>query len=100
MSIYSVAYYIIVGESTSTNGLKRFILRLKSIIAVGKIEVSNLYKTFLDLEGIGKIPIHSLTHCIIVGKSASTDGLKYLIPHFKYVIAAGETEVSDLYKIF
>jgi hypothetical protein len=49
MPIYSIVYYIIAGESTSTNGLKRLILYLKSIIAVGKIEVSNLYKTFLDL---------------------------------------------------
>jgi len=49
MPIYSVVYYIIVGESTGTNGLKRLVLRLKSIIVVGKIEVSNLYKTFLDL---------------------------------------------------
>jgi len=44
-----VVYYIIVGESTGTNGLKHLILRLKSIIVAGKIEVSNLYKTFLDL---------------------------------------------------
>ena len=49
MPIYSVVYYIIVGESTSINSLKRLILYLKSIIAAGKIEVSNLYKTFLDL---------------------------------------------------
>ena len=49
MPIYSVAYYITVGESTSTNSLKRLILCLKSIIAVGKIEVSDLYKPFLDL---------------------------------------------------
>ena len=49
MPIRSVAHYITVGESTSTNGLKRLILRLKSIIVVGKIEVSNLYKTFPDL---------------------------------------------------
>jgi len=48
MPIYSVVYYIIVGECTSTNGLKRLILRLESIIAAGKIEVSNLYKAFLD----------------------------------------------------
>ena len=47
--IRSMVYYIIVGESTSTNSLKRLVLRLKSIIAAGKIEVSNLYKTFLDL---------------------------------------------------
>jgi len=48
MPIRSVAYYIIVGKSNSTNGLKRLILRLISIIVVGKIEVSDLYKTFLD----------------------------------------------------
>ena len=47
--IYSIVYYIIVGESTSTNSLKHLILYLKSIIVVGKIEVNNLYKTFLDL---------------------------------------------------
>ena len=49
MPIYSIAYYIIVGESTSTNGLKRLMLRLKSIIAAGEIEASDLYETFLDL---------------------------------------------------
>ena len=49
MPIYSVAYYITVGESTSTNSLKYLILYLKSIRAVGKIKVSDLYKTFLDL---------------------------------------------------
>ena len=49
MPIHSVAYYIIVGESTSTNCLKRLILYLKSIIVVGKIEISNLYETFLDI---------------------------------------------------
>ena len=49
MPIYSIVYYTIVGESTSTNGLKRLILRLKFIIVAGKIEVSNLHKTFLDL---------------------------------------------------
>jgi len=48
MPIYSVAHYIIVGESTSTNSLKHLILCLIFIIAVGKIKVSNLYKTFLD----------------------------------------------------
>jgi len=36
-------------ESASTNGLKRLMLRLKSIIAAGKMEASNLYKTFPDL---------------------------------------------------
>jgi len=49
MPIYSLVYYIIVGESASTNGLKYFMLYLKFIIAVGEIEVSDLYKTFLDL---------------------------------------------------
>jgi hypothetical protein len=49
MPIYSIAHYIIVGESTSTNSLKYLVLRLKSIIVVDEIEVSNLYKTFLDL---------------------------------------------------
>ena len=49
MPIHSVAYYITAGDSTSTNSLKHLMLYLKSIIAVGKIEVSNLYKTFLDL---------------------------------------------------
>ena len=49
MPIRSVVYYITVGESTSTNGLKRLVLRLKSAMAVGETEVSNLYKTFLDL---------------------------------------------------
>jgi len=49
MPIYSLVYYIIVGESTSTNGLKRLILRLKSIIVAGEIEASDLHKTFLDL---------------------------------------------------
>ena len=49
MPIYSMIYYIIVGESTNTNRLKRLILRLKSIIAAGKIEVSDLYKTFLNI---------------------------------------------------
>ena len=49
MPIRSVVYYITVGESTSTNSLKYLILCLKSVIAVGEIEVSNLYKIFLDL---------------------------------------------------
>ena len=49
MSIYSIAYYTTAGESTSTNSLKYLIPHLKSIIAAGKIEASNLYKTFLDL---------------------------------------------------
>ena len=51
MPIRSIAYCIIVGESTGTNGLKRLMLYLKSIMAIaaGKIEASNLYKTFPDL---------------------------------------------------
>jgi len=49
MPIYSIVYYIIVGESTSTNGLKYLMLYLVSIIVAGEIEISNLYKTFLDL---------------------------------------------------
>jgi len=49
MPIRSVVYYITVKESTSTNSLKRLVLCLMSIIVVGRIEVSDLYKTFLDL---------------------------------------------------
>jgi len=49
MPIRSVAYCIIVGESTSTNSSKRLMPRLISIIVVGKIKASDLYKTFLDL---------------------------------------------------
>jgi len=49
MPIRSIAYYIIVGESAGTNGLKRLILRLRSTIVAGEIEISNLYKTFSDL---------------------------------------------------
>jgi len=49
MLIYSIAYYIIVGEFASTNSLKYLILRLGFIMAAGEIKISNLYKTFLDL---------------------------------------------------
>ena len=49
MPIHSVVHYITAGESASTNSLKRLVLRLKSVIAAGEIEVSDLYKTFLDL---------------------------------------------------
>ena len=49
MPIYNIAHYIIIGESTSTNSLKRFMLRLGFIIVAGEIEVSNLYKAFPDL---------------------------------------------------
>jgi hypothetical protein len=48
MPIRSLAHYITAGESTSTNGSKRLVLRLKSIIAVGEIEVSDLHETFPD----------------------------------------------------
>ena len=46
------------------------------------------------------MPIRSLAHCIMAGESAGINGLKYLMPHFKSTIAAGEMEVSDLYKTF
>ena len=55
---------------------------------------------FLDLKGIGKMPIHSLAHCIMVEEFTSTDSLKYLVPCLESVIATGETEVSNLYKTF
>jgi hypothetical protein len=46
------------------------------------------------------MPIHSIVHYITVGESASTNGLKYLVPHLGSAMAAGEMEVSDLYKTF
>ena len=49
MPIRSVAHYITVGDSTGTNGLKRLVLRLKSIIAAGETDTSDLYEAFLDL---------------------------------------------------
>jgi len=49
MPIYSIAYCIMVGEFTGTNSLKYLVLYLGSIIAAGKMEISNLYKPFLDL---------------------------------------------------
>jgi hypothetical protein len=49
MPIRSLAHYIIAGESTGTNSLKRLVPRLKSIMAAGEIEVSDLHETFLDL---------------------------------------------------
>jgi len=49
MPIYSIAHYTMVGESTSTNGLKRLMPHLGSIMAVGETEISNLHKTFPDL---------------------------------------------------
>ena len=47
--IHSIVYYIMVGESAGTNSLKHLMPHLESVMAVGKIEISNLYKTFLDL---------------------------------------------------
>ena len=49
MPIRSIAHYITAEDSASTNSLKRLIQRLKSIIAAGKIDISNLYKAFPDL---------------------------------------------------
>jgi len=49
MPIYSIAYCTTVGESAGTNGLKRLVPYLESIIAAGKMETSDLYKTFPDL---------------------------------------------------
>jgi len=49
MPIRSMVYCIIVGESAGTNGLKRLMPRLGSIMAVGEMEISDLYKTFPDL---------------------------------------------------
>jgi hypothetical protein len=49
MPIYSIAHYITAGESTNTNSLKYLVPRLKSVMAVGEIEVSDLHKTFLNL---------------------------------------------------
>jgi len=49
MPICSMAYCITVGESAGTNSLKYLMPRLKSAMAAGKMEISNLYKTFPDL---------------------------------------------------
>jgi len=49
MPIRSIVYCITVEESAGTNGLKRLVPRLESVMAVGKMEISNLYKTFSDL---------------------------------------------------
>jgi len=49
MPICSIVYCIIVGESASTNGLKRLVPRLESAMVAGEIEISDLYKTFPDL---------------------------------------------------
>jgi len=49
MPIRSMVYYIIVGESASTNSLKRLVLCLGFVIVAGETEISDLYKTFPDL---------------------------------------------------
>jgi hypothetical protein len=48
MPICNIVHYITVEESAGTNSLKYLMPRFISIIAVGKIEISDLYKTFLD----------------------------------------------------
>jgi hypothetical protein len=55
---------------------------------------------FLDLRGIGKIPIRSVAYYITAGESTSTNSLKYLMPRLESIIAAGEIEVSNLYETF
>ena len=49
MPICSMVYYTTAGESAGTNGLKRLIPRLRSAIAAGEIETSNLHEIFPDL---------------------------------------------------
>jgi len=49
MPIRNIVYCTTAGESAGTNSLKRLVPRLGSIMAVGETEISNLYKTFLDL---------------------------------------------------
>ena len=49
MPICSMAHYTTAGESAGTNNLKHLMLCLKSAIAAGEMEVSNLYKAFLNL---------------------------------------------------
>ena len=55
---------------------------------------------FLDLRGIGKMPIRSVAYYTTVGESASTNSSKGLVLRLKSIIAAGEIEVSDLYEAF
>jgi len=47
MPIYSVAHYITVGESAGINGLKCLMLRLIFVLAISKIEISDLHEIFL-----------------------------------------------------
>jgi len=46
------------------------------------------------------MPIYSVAHCIIAGEFAGTNSLKYLVPYLESVMAAGKTEISNLYKTF
>ena len=55
---------------------------------------------FLNLEGIGKMPIYILIHCIMVEESANINSLKHFILRLKSIIVAGKTEVNNLYKTF
>jgi len=49
MPIHSIVYCTTVGKSAGINSLKRLVPRLESVIVAGEIEISNLYKTFLNL---------------------------------------------------
>jgi hypothetical protein len=46
------------------------------------------------------MPIRSVAHCITAGESAGTNGLKHLVLRLESVMAAGETEASNLHKTF
>jgi len=46
------------------------------------------------------MPIHNIAHYITVGESAGTNSLKRLVPRLESIMAAGETETSNLYKTF
>ena len=47
--IYNVAHCITAGEFTNTNGSKRLMSCLMSILTAGEIKTSNLHETFPDL---------------------------------------------------
>jgi len=46
------------------------------------------------------MPIHSIAYCTMVGESTGTNSLKRLMPHLESIMAAGETEISNLHKTF
>jgi len=48
MPIHSIVYCTTAEESAGTNSLKYLVLCLESAMAAGEMEISNLYKTFLD----------------------------------------------------